>query len=332
MHIKIATRNSPLALWQAEYVKSLLESTAGKHQIEILGMTTRGDQILDRSLLKVGGKGLFMKELEEALIDKRADIAVHSMKDVTLTLPDGLGIAVVCERENPSDAFVSNNHEMIGDMPAGSVVGTSSLRRISQLKHYFPNLKFRQLRGNVNTRLAKLDNGDYDAIVLASAGLIRLGFESRIRQSIPLNICLPAVGQGIVGIETRLNDAMLKAVLLPFNSLEASICLAAERSLNRVLDGGCSVPIAGHAVLNEGDFELTLSGLVGNVENGELIKKTASTQLNSLKTGSVGEGVIEVTANIAKAEALGELVANDLKARGAATLINKSLAFEQKFS
>jgi len=247
--IRIATRNSPLALWQAYFVRDLLESRHPEITVEILGMSTKGDQILDRSLSKVGGKGLFMKELEEALLDGRADIAVHSMKDVTIDLPAGLEICCVFDRETPNDAFVSNSYQSLSDLPAGSVVGTSSLRRRAQLKHFYPNLQIKDLRGNVNTRLKKLDDGEYSAIILAAAGLKRLGFDERITSLLSDEESLPAVGQGIVGIECRDDDAPLKELLRSLNSHESEVCITAERSMNRVLDGGCSVPIAGFAQL-----------------------------------------------------------------------------------
>lgn len=301
--LRIATRESPLALWQARYIKARLLDAHPALNIEIIGMTTLGDQILDRSLSKVGGKGLFLKELEEALIAKTADIAVHSMKDVTVDLPDGLEIAVVCERENPQDAFVSNHYSSLGDLPDGAVVGTSSSRRTTQLMHRFPNLEFRGLRGNVNTRLRKLDEGDYDGIILAAAGLIRLGFEERIAQAIPSSVCLPAIGQGIVGVECRSDDVESKRLLSVLNNDQAQQCLQAERSMNRELNGGCQVPIAGHATL-EGSI-IRLSGSVGDVDNGDLLFASAE-------------------ANILDADALGKKVAGELIAQGARELIQKS--------
>jgi len=244
--IRIATRNSPLALWQANFVKDEL-------------MTTRGDQLLDRSLSKVGGKGLFLKELEVSLLNNETDIAVHSMKDVPVAMPEGLEIPVVCAREDARDAFVSNNYQNLYALPKGAKVGTSSLRRVSQLKHAFPKCEFIELRGNVNTRLKKLDDGEYDAIILASAGLIRLGFESRISQYINPNICLPAVGQGIVGIQCRTSDEDVKSIISPLHDSVSQLCLTAERSLNATLEGGCQAPIAGYAELNNG--KLNLQGL-----------------------------------------------------------------------
>ena len=266
--IRIATRNSPLAMWQANYVKRRLEEEHQDLLVEIVGMTTKGDQLLDRSLVAVGGKGLFLKELEVSLMAKETDIAVHSMKDVPVTLPKGLEIAVVCEREDPRDAFVSNSYQNLYALPKGAKVGTSSLRRIAQLKSAFPTLEFLELRGNVNTRLRKLDEGDYDAIILATAGLKRLGFEDRIKQYITPEICLPAVGQGIVGIECRSDDEQTKALLAPLHSIESEIALAAERGLNAALEGGCQVPVGGYAQIQSGKLELR--GIVGKTD-GEVI-------------------------------------------------------------
>ena len=266
-------------------------------------MTTKGDQILDRSLSKVGGKGLFMKELEEAMLDDRADIAVHSMKDVTVDSPQGLEICCVCERETPNDAFVSNNFSSLRKLPKGSVVGTSSLRRRSQLKHHFPHLDIQELRGNVNTRLRKLDDGDYDAIILAAAGLIRLGFQERIADLIDIQSSLPAVGQGIIGIECRQNDDRVKSLVNVLNDQESEICIAAERKMNQCLDGGCSVPIAGFAQLENGI--LTMQGVVGDIQNGDLLTAQAK-----------GEP--------ANAAVLGEKVAQDLLSQGAEAFITKA--------
>lgn len=301
--LKIATRNSPLALWQAHYVRDRLLSEHAGLQVEIIAMTTKGDQILDRSLSKVGGKGLFMKELEEALLDGRADIAVHSMKDVTVDLPAGLEISCVCEREIPNDAFVSNHFTHLNDLPNGAIVGTSSLRRRAQLKHHFPQLVVRDLRGNVNTRLKKLDEGEYDAIILAAAGLSRLGFNNRIAALIPIEDSLPAVGQGIVGIECRENAVAVKALLSVLNDKQSEICLLAERKMNQRLEGGCSVPIAGFAELN-GDI-LMMRGAVGDIETGDLLQVSVQGLAND-------------------AQALGEKVANELLAQGARALITKA--------
>ena len=233
--IRIATRNSPLALWQANYVKDLLLDLHQDLQVELVPMTTRGDQMLDRSLSTIGGKGLFLKELETALLEGKADIAVHSMKDVPVSLPEGLEIPVVLEREDPRDAFVSNDYQNLYALPDGARVGTSSLRRVSQLKNAFPQLQFSELRGNVNTRLKKLDAGEFDAIILAAAGLIRLGMKDRIGQYIAPTLCIPAVGQGIVGIECRIADANTYLLIEPLNNKSSELVLSAERALNQGL-------------------------------------------------------------------------------------------------
>lgn len=287
--LRIATRNSPLALWQAHFIRDQLLAKYEQLDVEIVGMTTKGDQILDRSLSKVGGKGLFMKELEEALLDGRADIAVHSMKDVTVDLPEGLEVSCVCARETPNDAFVSNNYHSLHELPAGSVVGTSSLRRRAQLKHHFPQLEIKELRGNVNTRLRKLDNGEYDAIILAAAGLIRLGFEDRIADLIAIKDSLPAVGQGIVGIENRADDIEIKQLIAVLNDKQAEICIAAERRMNQSLDGGCSVPIAGFAQL-DGET-LSMQGVVGDIETGQLL--SASVQGEAKNAAEIGQQVAQ---------------------------------------
>ena len=287
--LRIATRNSPLALWQAHFIRDQLLAKYEQLDVEIVGMTTKGDQILDRSLSKVGGKGLFMKELEEALLDGRADIAVHSMKDVTVDLPEGLEVSCVCARETPNDAFVSNNYHSLHELPAGSVVGTSSLRRRAQLKHHFPQLEIKELRGNVNTRLRKLDDGEYDAIILAAAGLIRLGFEDRIADLIAIKDSLPAVGQGIVGIENRADDIEIKQLIAVLNDKQAEICIAAERRMNQSLDGGCSVPIAGFAQL-DGET-LSMQGVVGDIETGQLL--SASVQGDAKNAAEIGQQVAQ---------------------------------------
>lgn len=268
--IVIATRESQLALWQANNVKNQLENLYPELDVQLLGMTTKGDQILDSPLSKIGGKGLFVKELEHALFEHRADIAVHSMKDVPMNFPDGLGLAVICQRENPTDAFVSNTYAHFDDLPEGSIVGTSSLRRSCQIKRMRPDLLIKDLRGNVNTRLKKLDNGEYDAIILASAGLIRLGMEERIRHCIADNISLPAGGQGAMGIECRLDDDRVNALLEPLNHLETRYCVTAERAVNKRLNGGCQAPIACFATLINSDT-LYLRGLVGSLDGQTII-------------------------------------------------------------
>lgn len=268
--IRIATRKSALALWQAEYVKARLEQAHPGLTVNLVPMVSRGDKLLDAPLAKIGGKGLFVKELETALLENEADIAVHSMKDVPMDFPEGLGLFCICEREDPRDAFVSNTYASLDDLPAGSVVGTSSLRRQAQLLARRPDLKIQFLRGNVNTRLAKLDAGEYDAIILAAAGLIRLGFEDRIRSSISVDDSLPAGGQGAVGIECRSADAEIQALLAPLHHAETAVRVTAERALNKHLNGGCQVPIACYALL-EGE-QLWLRGLVGQPDGGLLLR------------------------------------------------------------
>ncbi|KNC92676.1 hydroxymethylbilane synthase [Trabulsiella odontotermitis] len=268
--LRIATRQSPLALWQAHYVKNRLMACHPGLDVELVPMVTRGDVILDTPLAKVGGKGLFVKELELALLENRADIAVHSMKDVPVDFPEGLGLVTICEREDPRDAFVSNHYASLDDLPAGSVVGTSSLRRQCQLAALRPDLVIRSLRGNVGTRLSKLDNGDYDAIILATAGLIRLGLESRIRMALPPETSLPAVGQGAVGIECRLGDDWTRALLAPLNHTETAIRVKAERAMNTRLEGGCQVPIGSYAELIDG--EIWLRALVGAPDGSQMVR------------------------------------------------------------
>jgi len=268
--LRIATRQSPLALWQAHYVKQRLEANHPELTVELVPMITRGDVILDTPLAKVGGKGLFVKELELALLENRADIAVHSMKDVPVDFPEGLGLVTICERDDPRDAFVSNHYNSLDDLPAGSIVGTSSLRRQCQLAERRPDLVIRSLRGNVGTRLSKLDNGDYDAIILAVAGLNRLGLGSRIRAALAPEISLPAVGQGAVGVECRLDDARTRALLAPLNHDSTAVRVKAERAMNTRLEGGCQVPIGSYAELIEG--EIWLRGLVGAPDGSLMVR------------------------------------------------------------
>jgi hydroxymethylbilane synthase len=301
--IRIATRNSPLALWQANFVKEQLHKAHDDLRVEIVSMTTRGDQLLDRSLIAVGGKGLFLKELEVSLLNNETDIAVHSMKDVPVDLPRGLEISVVCEREDARDAFVSNNYQNLYALPSGAKVGTASLRRVAQLKSAFPSLEFIELRGNVNTRLSKLDKGEYDAIILAAAGLIRLGFSDRIKQYITPELCLPAVGQGIVGIECRSDDNQTKALLEPLHSKQSSIILAAERAMNAALEGGCQVPIAGYAEIQKG--RLRMRGLVGDPDGSKVLRAESS----SSKVANYN------------AKLLGEELAEDLLRQGAGAIL-----------
>lgn len=298
--IRIATRKSALALWQAEYVKSALERAHPGLRVSLVPMVSRGDKLLDAPLAKIGGKGLFVKELEAALLENEADIAVHSMKDVPMDFPEGLGLFCICEREDPRDAFVSNRFDSLDALPAGSIVGTSSLRRQAQLLARRPDLRIHFLRGNVNTRLAKLDAGEYDAIILAAAGLIRLGFEDRIRSSISVDDSLPAGGQGAVGIECRTADAEVHALLAPLHHRDTAVRVNAERALNKRLNGGCQVPIACYAVL-EGD-QLWLRGLVGQPDGGQLLRA-------------------ESRAPADEAEQLGVRVAEDLLGQGAETIL-----------
>ncbi|MEG3765182.1 hydroxymethylbilane synthase [Alteromonas sp. 14N.309.X.WAT.G.H12] len=272
--VRIATRKSALALWQAEYVKAQLEKAHPELTVELVPMSTQGDKILDTPLAKIGGKGLFIKELEVAMLEDRADIAVHSMKDVPVDFPEGFGLHAICPRENPFDAFVSNTFSKLDDLPQGAVVGTSSLRRQCQIRKYRPDLQIKDLRGNVNTRLAKLDKGEYDAIILASAGLIRLGMEDRITQPLPPEVSLPAVGQGAVGIECRNDDSALIALLTALNHSDTADRVTAERAMNARLEGGCQVPIGSFATLN--DDVLTLTGMVGSVDGQTLLYASAT--------------------------------------------------------
>jgi hydroxymethylbilane synthase len=267
--VRVATRRSPLAMWQAEHVAEALARTHPGLTVEILGMSTRGDKLLDAPLAKVGGKGLFVKELEQGMLEGSADIAVHSMKDVPVDLPEGLHLPVIMEREDPRDAFVSNDFGGVDDLPDGGRVGTSSLRRQCQLAARRPDLVIGPLRGNVNTRLAKLDAGDYDAVILAAAGLLRLGLDERIRSRLSTEESLPAIGQGAVGIECRTDDARINDLIAPLNHPETADRVRAERAMNQRLNGGCQVPVAGHAVV-EGD-ELAMRGLVGTPDGSRVL-------------------------------------------------------------
>jgi len=265
--LTIATRESPLALWQANHVADRLRQLHPDLDVQLLGMTSRGDQLLDRPLYKVGGKGLFVKELETALLDERADIAVHSMKDVPMALPEGLVLGVICEREDPRDALVGATD--FSALPEGAKLGTSSLRRACQIRQSRPDLEIGFLRGNVNTRLAKLDAGEFDAIILACAGLIRLGFGDRIGQAIDPALSLPAGGQGAVGIEYRNDDTRVAALLAPLAHDATAQCVIAERACVRRLDGGCDVPIASYAELRDG--QIWLRARVGSVDGQQLL-------------------------------------------------------------
>ena len=270
--VRIATRKSPLALWQAEYVKAQLMGHNPSLQVELIAMSTKGDKLLDTPLAKVGGKGLFVKELEVAMLEGRADIAVHSMKDVPMEFPPGLELAVICEREDPLDAFVSNHYQNLAELPDGAVVGTSSLRRQCQVRAHFPKLQIKELRGNVNTRLGKLDAGEYDAIILASAGLIRLEMGHRITDKINSTLSLPAGGQGAVGIECRSDDLDIQALLAPLHHKDSASCVLAERAVNRHLQGGCQVPIACFAELDASGTSLALRGLVGSIDGTQILR------------------------------------------------------------
>ncbi|MEL0641859.1 hydroxymethylbilane synthase [Pseudoalteromonas aliena] len=294
--VRIATRKSALALWQAEFVKAELERFHADVYVELVPMSTQGDIILDTPLAKIGGKGLFVKELEQAMLDGRADIAVHSMKDVPVEFPQGLALHTICEREDPRDAFVSNNFANLSELPQGAIVGTSSLRRQCQIKALRPDLDIRDLRGNVNTRLGKLDDGQYDAIILAAAGLIRLEMESRIANYIEPEVSLPANGQGAVGIECRIDDEVTKALLAPLEHTQTRIRVNAERSMNRYLEGGCQVPIGAYALV-DGE-QVHLRGLVGAVDGSEILRD-------------------EVTGHVTDAEKLGVELAKKLLAQGA---------------
>jgi hydroxymethylbilane synthase len=300
--IRIATRKSALALWQAEYVKTQLELAHPHIEIVLVPMSTMGDKILDTPLAKVGGKGLFIKELEVAMAQDRADIAVHSMKDVPVAFPSGFGLHAICERENPFDAFVSNDFESLAALPLGSTVGTSSLRRQCQLNKLRPDLLIKDLRGNVNTRLAKLDEGQYHAIILAAAGLIRLNMQNRIAEYIQPDVCLPAVGQGAVGIECRNDDQELIHLLAPLNHADSNIRVSAERALNHKLQGGCQVPIGSYAEL-QGE-QLYLRGLVGSVDG----KNVLYAQMSGPKED---------------AEKIGVAVAEQLLAKGADAILKE---------
>jgi hydroxymethylbilane synthase len=298
--IRIATRKSPLAMWQAEHVAAELRRIHPGLEVEVLGMSTQGDKILDTPLAKIGGKGLFVKELEQGMLAGRADIAVHSMKDVPVELPEGLHLPVIMQREDPRDAFVSNKYQDPDDLPQGACVGTSSLRRQCQLGERRPDLKIAPLRGNVNTRLRKLDEGEFDAIILASAGLKRLGFDERITSLLDAGRSLPAIGQGALGIECRSDDEGVNALIATLHHEETAACVRAERAMNHRLMGGCQVPIGGFAVL-EGE-RLHLRGLVGEPDGSRIIRAET--------TGPAGD-----------AERLGIELAEELLANGAEPIL-----------
>ena len=321
--LTIATRKSPLAIWQAEHIRDRLLVLHPELSIALLTMSTRGDKILDAPLAKVGGKGLFVKELETALLDGRADIAVHSTKDVPMQLPVGLVLAVICQREDPFDALVlpsvqdsklSHTITKISDLPEGSAIGTSSLRRQCQLQQRRPDLQFKSLRGNVNSRLAKLDNGEFDAIILAAAGLTRLGLADRISFHLPVDWMLPAVAQGALSIECRDDDAGTQALIRPLNDAVSELSVTAERAMNRRLNGGCQVPIAGFAQLSEAGDRLQLEGRVGAVDGSQLLIESG--HIEHLLT-------LESAQALVKAEQLGVTIAEQLLARGAQGLLDQ---------
>ncbi|OCH01477.1 hydroxymethylbilane synthase [Aliivibrio fischeri] len=303
--VRIATRKSPLALWQAHFVKDALQAAHPGLEVELVTMVTKGDIILDTPLAKVGGKGLFVKELEVAMLEGRADLAVHSMKDVPVEFPEGLGLVTICEREDPRDAFVSNTYNNIDELPQGAVVGTCSLRRQCQLKEARPDLIIKELRGNVGTRLQKLDDGNYDAIILACAGLIRLGLEDRIKSAIEPEQSLPAVGQGAVGIEARLDDDRLRALLEPLNHPETANRVLCERAMNNRLEGGCQVPIGSYSLI-DGD-QIWLRALVGEPDGSVMIRG-------------------EVSGPVSDAEALGTKLADQLLNDGAKEILERLYA------
>ncbi|ESK38385.1 porphobilinogen deaminase [Acinetobacter nectaris CIP 110549] len=298
--LRIATRQSPLALWQAEHIKARLEKLHHGLTVELVTFVTQGDKILDTPLAKIGGKGLFVKELEQALFDGRADLAVHSIKDVPMQLPEGLDLPVICEREDPFDAFVSNNYSHFNDLPQGAVVGTSSLRRKCQILNYRPDLVIKDLRGNVGTRLSKLDSGLYDGIILASAGLKRLELHDRIRHTLDPVTSLPAVGQGALGLECRANDQEVLSLIEPLKHFETEVCVRAERAFNAYLEGGCQIPIAGYAILE--NHQLVMQGRVGSVDGKTLLKA-------------------EIQGQLDHAVAIGEQLAKNLLEMGAGPLL-----------
>ncbi|KAF3982557.1 MAG: hydroxymethylbilane synthase [Methylococcales symbiont of Hymedesmia sp. n. MRB-2018] len=294
--IRIATRKSPLALWQAEHVAERLKQAFPEIKTELVKMVTKGDKILDAPLAKIGGKGLFVKELEQGMLDGLADIAVHSMKDVPVEFPEGLHLSAILDREDPTDAFVSNQYASLQDLPTDAKIGTSSLRRQCQIKEQFPDAEILSLRGNVNTRLAKLDAGEYDAIILASAGLKRLGMADRITQCLDTTISLPAIGQGAVGIECRSDDVETNDLLKVLHDDETTLRVTAERAMNARLNGGCQVPIAGFAEI-QGD-QIVMRGLVG-VPDGSILYRA------------------ERQGDLNQAEQIGIAIADDLLAQGA---------------
>ncbi len=301
-NIVIATRGSMLALWQAEWIKSQIQELDSSLTVELKKIKTTGDKILDVPLAQVGGKGLFVKEIEEALLDRSADLAVHSMKDVPTELPEGLHLVAITKREDARDALIAREGiKSVNDLPQGAHVGTSSLRRICQLMSIRPDLKITQLRGNVDTRIRKLDEGQFDAIILATAGVKRLGYTERITEKIPVDISLPAIAQGAVGIECRKDDDFINSLLKKLDHADTSVCVAAERAFLTKLEGGCQVPIAGYAVL-EGSDKIVVTGLVGSLSGETIIKDVIS-----------GDPV--------NAESLGVALAENLLSKGAGEIL-----------
>jgi len=300
--VRIATRKSPLALWQAEEVARQLKQRNPQLEIELVKIMSKGDKFLDAPLAKVGGKGLFVKELEQSMLDGEADIAVHSMKDVPMVFPEGLHLPVIMQREDPTDAFVSNNFSSLQDLPATARIGSSSLRRQLQIKEQMPEAEMLNLRGNVNSRLQKLDDGQFDAIILATAGLLRLEMDDRIRSRIPPEQSLPSVGQGAVGIECRVGDEHIESLIAPLNDHDTHTRLLAERGMNNRLNGGCQVPIAGFALLE--DDQIYLRGLVGRPDGSEVVRG-------------------EIRGPRQQAEALGQTLAEDLLSRGADVILRE---------
>lgn len=307
--LRIATRKSPLAMWQAEHIKARLLELHPDLSVELVTFVTKGDKILDTPLAKIGGKGLFVKELEVAMLDGRADIAVHSMKDVPMEFPDGLELGIICQRGNPLDAFVSNKYKTVDELPEGAVVGTSSLRRQCQVQQARPDLVIKSLRGNVQTRLGKMDAGEYDAIILAAAGLERMEMEDRIASYIPAELSLPAGGQGALGIEWRTESTEVHELLKPLHDEHDAACVIAERALNRRLQGGCQVPIAAYAVRK--DDQLELRALVGTVDG--------KTMLHTEQSGAAAD-----------AEKIGIAGAEHLLAQGAGEILTEIYGFEVK--
>ena len=315
--LRIATRRSALALWQAEHVAARLRAVHPGLQVELLPMVTQGDRILDRTLAQVGGKGLFIKELEVALQEGRADLAVHSMKDMPADLPPGLCLAAALERADPRDAFVSNHHARWQDLPRGARLGTASLRRQCQVRALRPDLDVQPLRGNVNTRLAKLDAGEFDGILLACAGLDRLGFQARITEAISPEVLVPAVGQGIIGIECREDDTFTRQAVAVMDDALAALCLATERAFSAGLAGSCQSPVAGHATVH--GTQLRLQGLVGAPDGSRRVADQAEAVLPDVSAAGL-------RAALPAGRALGAAMAGRLLAAGAADLLDAARA------